>query len=69
MNSVHVYKLPSFTCHITAQDAMADLLIRTGLHNEGQEMIVPLTRPELYGLQINGGIRFYDRAPDDLLLL
>ncbi len=68
MNSLHVYKQPSFTCHIAVQDAEVDLLIRTGLHNRGQEIGVPLTRPGFYRLQINGGICFYDRALDDLLL-
>lgn len=58
MNSLHVYLPPSFTCHIAARDAEVDLLIRTGLHNEGQEIGVPLTGPGLYRLQINGGNAF-----------
>lgn len=63
---MHVYKLPSFTCHRAAQDAGVDLLIGTGLHNEGQEMGVALTWPRFCRLQVNLGE--ICRASDDLLL-
>lgn len=50
-----MYEPPSFTCHIAAQDVGVDLLLGTGLHSEGQDIGVPLTRPTFYRLQINWG--------------